>query len=698
MQTIKKTNTDKKLVLLIFIFIFGFVSLITLNNFFSSLSAKLDNETKNLKAKIAIGEFIAYDIVKIRALFHELATTTSNQKSRDRLIGKIDGVLYDIKDSLDVLDHGGVLKRFISLNIVGHLNTVKVVKYQKPSNEKISLESIDIRPKLDELRDKIKIINELLAKRSLYKKNKDFKSFTRTARKIRRYYKTLPAYFTRLSENTRRLLYEGEIELKALQKEIDFEKQKYMKMKIALILTVILIVVIFGYMITKKVAKDSQEIYELNLNLQETLTKQAKQERAIRAILDAQSNIIIVTNGYNMIDANKQLVKFFDQYKDFEDFKNKVECICDFFEKDIPNDEYIAQKEYDGVNWVDYIMLNHQKHFKVIIKKGAKKHHFLIQATKTILDDDTGEAVIIITFNDITVEVNTQLKLASMNKNLELLVANKTKELQELNENLEQKVIIESAKAREKDKQLMQQARFAALGEMIGNIAHQWRQPLSAISSISSGMQLQMELGLTTDEEINNSYKKILNNIEFLSQTIEDFRGFFKEDKENVDFNVVDIINKTVPIIEASYKDNNIILHQEIENDTLISHGMPSELSQVFLNILNNAKDATVSNNPKERNVYLHATCNDKYNIVTIQDNAGGIPLDIIEKIFDPYFTTKHQSQGTGIGLYMSKDIVENHMHGQISVKNISRTIGEYDYDGACFIVKIPKATSHSKL
>jgi signal transduction histidine kinase len=244
----------------------------------------------------------------------------------------------------------------------------------------------------------------------------------------------------------------------------------------------------------------------------------------------------------------------------------------------------------------------------------------------------------------------------------------------------------------------MQQARFAALGEMIGNIAHQWRQPLSAISSISSGMQLQMELGLTTDEEINNSYKKILNNIEFLSQTIEDFRGFFKEDKENVDFNVVDIINKTVPIIEASYKDNNIILHQEIENDTLISHGMPSELSQVFLNILNNAKDATVSNNPKERNVYLHATCNDKYNIVTIQDNAGGIPLDIIEKIFDPYFTTKHQSQGTGIGLYMSKDIVENHMHGQISVKNISRTIGEYDYDGACFIVKIPKATSHSKL
>ena len=179
--------------------------------------------------------------------------------------------------------------------------------------------------------------------------------------------------------------------------------------------------------------------------------------------------------------------------------------------------------------------------------------------------------------------------------------------------------------------------------------------------------------------------------VEFLTQTIEDFRGFFKEDKEKIDFNIVDVLNKSLSIANAGYKDNNIEVVEDFKISELHSYGLPSELSQVFLNVLNNAKDATVENNVEKRLVHISSDIDEKYNNIYIQDNAGGIPNNIIDKIFDPYFTTKHQSQGTGIGLYMSKDIVEKHMNGLISVQNKTITLDDQEYTGACFKISIPK-------
>ena len=692
MSEIKASNTSKKLILLISVFVFGFVALFSLNQVFIHLSGKLDKKTENLQAKIMISEFIAYDITKIRNYFAELATTTSTKRSRDRILEKIDDQIAVIQESLNVLQHGGVLKRFIALNIAGHLNTVKTIVYNKDNKDELSLEVIDLTPKLLELNNMAQYISKELEKQAIYAKKKDIKKWMKKSKQIHRYYKTLPAYFNRMSENISRLVYESEVELKELKKQIELDKQYYMKVKISLILSVILFVIIFGYRIVKSLNEDSKKIYELAVSLKENLKKQKKQEKSIRAILDAQSNIIIVSDGVKMIDANQQLLTFFNEYKTFADFKRHVECICDFFEDKVPNDEYIVKKDYDGLNWSGYILANPDKHFKVIIKRGAEKYHFLIQATKAVIDDETGESVIIITLNDITTEINNQIKLKSLNDNLELMVQNKTKELQELNENLEQKVLIEAAKVREKDKQMIQQARFAALGEMIGNIAHQWRQPLSAINTTASGMQLQMQLGLTNDEEVIDSYNKIIGYVEFLTQTIEDFRGFFREDKETTDFDVVEVVQKSLSIVQSAYRDNDITVEQECPEESLMSHGMPNELSQVFLNILNNAKDATIGNEIEEK--YVHITCQDtdEYNVVLIQDNAGGIPEKIMDKIFDPYFTTKHQSQGTGIGLYMSKDIVEKHMNGRLSVKNMKTTINGRKFNGACFKIEIPKA------
>jgi signal transduction histidine kinase len=179
--------------------------------------------------------------------------------------------------------------------------------------------------------------------------------------------------------------------------------------------------------------------------------------------------------------------------------------------------------------------------------------------------------------------------------------------------------------------------------------------------------------------------------VDFLTQTIEDFRGFFKEDKEKINFNVIDALNKTISITSATYKDNNIELVNDcISDDKFISNGMPSELTQVFLNVLNNAKDATNDNKVEERFVHIRSEIENEFNVIYIQDNAGGIPEDIIDKVFDPYFTTKHQSQGTGIGLYMSKDIIEKHMNGTINVKNKTVKYDSITYCGACFRIALP--------
>ncbi len=266
-----------------------------------------------------------------------------------------------------------------------------------------------------------------------------------------------------------------------------------------------------------------------------------------------------------------------------------------------------------------------------------------------------------------------------------------TSELRNFNDTLEDRIASEVEKNREKDQKLLTQSRYAGMGEMIGNIAHQWRQPLSAISSTASGMNLQIELELATTNDISKAFLKIVEYTNFLTQTIDDFRGYMKEDKEKISFDVLEVFSKSKSIVEAVYKNNDISLIVSKGEFQSHSFGYSSELAQVFLNILNNAKDALIEHKKDDRRVYVEIVDEKDYNTIRITDNAGGIPVDIINKIFDPYFTTKHKSQGTGIGLYMSKDIVEKNMTGELSVKNVALTLDGLEYKGACFTISIPK-------
>jgi two-component system, LuxR family, sensor kinase FixL len=270
---------------------------------------------------------------------------------------------------------------------------------------------------------------------------------------------------------------------------------------------------------------------------------------------------------------------------------------------------------------------------------------------------------------------------------LEEEVFAKTKELNDLNKNLEQRIEIEVQKNLQKDILLQQKTRLAAIGEMIGNIAHQWRQPLNVITTSVSGLKLKEELDLLTPSDIDDVNTCVMKSANFLSHTIDNFRNFFvtSNEKEHT-FIVANVIESTVNIIKNSYDHNFIALITKI-NKNIAHYGNENLLSQVILNILTNAKDALLAHNIQQKYVYIELFEKNEHIFITVQDNAGGISDDIKEKIFDPYFTTKHQSQGTGLGLYISNQIIENNFKGNIYYENkyLKNELG------SCFVIEFPK-------
>jgi len=268
-------------------------------------------------------------------------------------------------------------------------------------------------------------------------------------------------------------------------------------------------------------------------------------------------------------------------------------------------------------------------------------------------------------------------------KALSNLIKETTQELQDLNNSLETKVHNEVIKNLEKDQQLFEQSRLAQMGEMIGNIAHQWRQPLSAISSIASGVQLSNEIDLLTKEEISQNMEIITEKTLYLSDTINTFRDFLKNDKNKEEVILQDKIDKALSIVYSTVRDNNIELINNISYDESIKLIIVTgELPQVIINIINNAKDILVEKNIENGWIKLDLIKKDDSVILTIEDNAGGIPNEYLSKIFEPYFTTKHKSQGTGLGLHMSYKIMTKSLGGNLSAKNSE--------NGAVFYVELP--------
>jgi len=259
-------------------------------------------------------------------------------------------------------------------------------------------------------------------------------------------------------------------------------------------------------------------------------------------------------------------------------------------------------------------------------------------------------------------------QLNNINQNLKQQVKEKTQELQKLNGKLEQKI---NKALKENTKQLetlQQQSKLASMGEMIGAIAHQWRQPLNEIGISIQNTKYDFQNGQIDEAYIKHFIDENKKVIKFMSKTIDDFRNFFRTDKEKNDFKVKESIQSVISMQSAQLKHHNIALN--ISGDEFIYNGLQSEFQQVILNLINNAKDELIKVSFDSTNKYPTINITIKDNIIYVEDNGGGIPKDIIERIFEPYFTTKEQGKGTGMGLYMSKMIIEDNMGGQLSVEN----------------------------
>ena len=223
---------------------------------------------------------------------------------------------------------------------------------------------------------------------------------------------------------------------------------------------------------------------------------------------------------------------------------------------------------------------------------------------------------------------------------------------------------------REKEKMLVRQNSLAAMGEMINNIAHQWRQPLNVIALIIQSLQLRYASGTLTCDDMNSDTQDVMETIHQMSQTIDDFRNFFKPDKVKCGFLISEAVNRAVSLVSASLNDHNIQVEIKIDDDATVI-GYQNEYSHVMLNIISNTCDASVEHSVSNPRIFICIAQENERSVLYIRDNCGGIPDDMISKIFDPYFTTRGPDKGTGIGLYMSKMIIEQNMGGHLTARNV---------------------------
>ncbi len=375
---------------------------------------------------------------------------------------------------------------------------------------------------------------------------------------------------------------------------------------------------------------------------------------------------LIDEKGYFIINKNKMF--------NWSKYKNNKKTIYDEFPKyakiimQVKKPMFIKEKKY----YIQPLQFKNSQNLKMIYIEKITK----IKNERNYIEKRTFFTVLLA----ILVAIPFAFLLSSpINKMYETL-EEKSNELKDLANNLEHKVNIEIEKNRKKDRLLENQSKLAALGEMLANIAHQWRHPLTRLSLILQNIRLYSSHGKLDNILLDKYIQNSLEQIEYMSQTIDDFRNFYKNDKEKVSFKVKDSIKSALNIIAGIIRHNGIKIKTQID-DNITYKAYPNQLSQVILNLLHNSKDALESNKIKNPFIIIRLFKEDNYIKIEIEDNAKGIKADLIDKIFEPHFTTKKGS-GTGIGLYMSKTIIADNFNGRLYANN--------GKNGAVFTILLP--------
>lgn len=313
---------------------------------------------------------------------------------------------------------------------------------------------------------------------------------------------------------------------------------------------------------------------------------------------------------------------------------------------------------------------------EIELKKSILKKHVQMEITSSVF--------IFIFFSMVAsafaIFFGKQIEKVLKNKNVQ--VKQKREELKKLNRELAQRVNSELQKNREQEQLLIQKSKFIALGEMISNIAHQWRQPLSELSAIMMTLKFKHNLGKLDTNAMRDKSQDAENLLEYMSKTIDDFREFFMPSREKKIFFAKEAVDAVMSIIGTSAKEKKISLHVNIPKDEKM-YGHKNEFEQALLNVITNAKNILVSKKIINPKIDINLISDEIYTYLSISDNAGGVEAKPIDKIFQPYFTTREDSGGTGIGLYMSKLIIEKNMGGILMVEN--------NKNGAIFTIRLKR-------
>lgn len=424
--------------------------------------------------------------------------------------------------------------------------------------------------------------------------------------------------------------------------------------KILAVIFVILIIVAYRQIILNK---HNKKLKLANNEIEKKNKQIAKQKELFENLYNKSSDGVLLLKDKKIMDCNEATSKILQYPKD-ELLGKFLHEISPKFQPDGKNTNIKL------INKINQTLKNGICSFE-LMHKNKSYEKLWIEVVLTSIEID----------NNLV--IHTVIRDINKRKEME-------KELEVLASSLEERIKREIKKNQDKTSQLIQQSRFVQMGEMISMIAHQWRQPLTAISATTNNLLLKNMLNQKiTKEELEEELRLITYYSQHLSLTIDDFRNFFKTDKQKIECQLEELIEKSINIIKTSFdsKDINLITNYKF-NKTIITYS--TEIQQVILIILKNAEDALLEKKLTEKKIRISTYEQTGFAIIKIEDNAGGISSDIIYKIFDPYFSTKKEKEGTGIGLYMSKIIINDHCKGKISVFN--------GREGAIFEIRLPIA------
>jgi PAS domain S-box-containing protein len=373
-------------------------------------------------------------------------------------------------------------------------------------------------------------------------------------------------------------------------------------------------------------------------------------EETFRTIYEKSSDGIIIIKNEKFLDCNESILKMMRCKTKDEFLKLDITELSPKFQPD-------GSKSQEKAN----------KFMQVAFERGFNSFEWL----HSRYDGEEFWAEIVLTKIYLNGENLLHVVMRDVSKRKE-----NEQMIKELNHNLEEKVDKSVRQIRKKEAMLETQHRSAQMGEMMSMIAHQWRQPLSAISSISSAINLKANLNKLDKETVIKLANQIISCTKHLSETIDDFRDFFKPNSGVEETNYEEMVNSIVGIVEDTIKDKKIELIQDLKcNQNFKTY--KNEVKQVVLNLIKNAEDILMENKVQNPYIKVQTYVQDDEYILEVRDNGGGVPSEIIHKIYEPYFSTKEKRNGTGLGLYMSRKIVEDHCKGTLSVSN--------DDEGAIF-------------